>query len=182
MPQAVWLFAPDPAASPRAHPDLIDACHEHGLKVFVQVGTVAAAREAARDGADVIVAQGGDAGGHQFARAAGVVSLVPEVRLMLREEFAGRDVALVAAGGIANEDAVVAAVALGEFLSSSSLFPIMLLDDRMTSSRYADGQTLAGADGVVMGTKFIPAKEADTTEFKRKAVLEARDGGRSTVK
>lgn len=118
MPQAVWLFAPDPAASPRAHPDLIDACHEHGLKVFVQVGTVAAAREAARDGADVIVAQGADAGGHQFARAASVVSLVPEVRLMLREEFAGRDVALVAAGGIAHEDAVVAAVVLGEAFPS----------------------------------------------------------------
>lgn len=115
MPQAVWLFAPDPSATPRAHPDIIAACHDHGFKVFVQVGTVAAAREAVRDGADVIVAQGGDAGGHQFAATASIISLVPEIRLMLQEkEFVGREIALVAAGGIACEGAVVAAVALGE--------------------------------------------------------------------
>lgn len=114
MPQAIWLFAPDPAASERAHPGIIDVCHEHGFKVFVQVGTVSAAREAARDGADVIVAQGVDAGGHQFASGAGVISLVPEIRLMLQDDFVGKNIALVAAGGIAHENAVVAAIALGE--------------------------------------------------------------------
>lgn len=110
----MWLFAPDPAVSPRIHLDVIAACHEHGFKVFVQVGTVAAAREAAQDGADVIVAQGVDAGGHQFASGAGVISLVPEVKSMLQDEFAGKEIALVAAGGIAHENAVVGAVALGK--------------------------------------------------------------------
>lgn len=114
VPQAIWLFAPDPAPRHRAHPDIIAACHEHGFKVFVQVGSVAAAREAALDGADVIVAQGVDAGGHQWAQGAGVISLVPEVRVMLDEEFAGKEIALVAAGGIAHENAVVAAICLGE--------------------------------------------------------------------
>lgn len=122
LPQAVWLFAPDPdaggggAVQGRAHPVVIEALHERGVKVFVQVGTVAAAREAVLDGADIIVAQGADAGGHQFAGGAGVISLVPEVRAMLDGEFAGRDVALVAAGGIADPSAVVAAVAIGESL------------------------------------------------------------------
>lgn len=78
------------------------------------MGTVAAAREAAQDGADVIVAQGVDAGGHQYASGAGVISLVPEIRLMLQDEFVGKQIALVAAGGIAHENAVVAAVALGK--------------------------------------------------------------------
>ncbi|KAH8785517.1 FMN-dependent 2-nitropropane dioxygenase [Diaporthe sp. PMI_573] len=151
LPQAVWLFAPNPATAERTHPGIIEACHDHGIKVFVQVGTVAAAREAARDGADVIVAQGVDAGGHQFAAGAGVVSLVPEIRAMLDDDFMGKDIVLVAAGGIADPSAVVAAIALG-------------------------------ADGVVMGTKFIPAKEANTSENARKAVLETRDGGSSTVK
>ncbi|KUI74242.1 Nitronate monooxygenase [Cytospora mali] len=161
LPQAVWLFAPDPdAAGGRAHPGIIEVLHEHGIKVFVQVGTVAAAREAARDGADIIVAQGADAGGHQFAAAAGVVSLVPEVRAMLDEEFGGREIALVAAGGIADPSAVVAAIALG-------------------------------ADGVVMGTKvhdlmfivkFIVAKESSAPEYRRKAILEGKDGGNTTVK
>lgn len=114
LPQAVWLFAPDPKAAERAHPGIIEACHDHGIKVFVQVGTVAAAREAARDGADVIVAQGVDAGGHQFASGAGVISLVPEVRAMLDDDFMGKDIALVAAGGIADPSAVVAAIALGK--------------------------------------------------------------------
>jgi nitronate monooxygenase len=119
LPQAVWLFAPDPGApgEPRAHPEMVAALHDRGVKVFVQVGTVAAAREAVRDGADVIVAQGVDAGGHQFAAGAGVISLVPEVRAMLDAEFAGRDIALVAAGGISDPSAVVAAIALGKFLA-----------------------------------------------------------------
>ncbi|KAI3400145.1 hypothetical protein diail_4377 [Diaporthe ilicicola] len=151
LPQAVWLFAPDPKAAERAHPGIVQACHDHGIKVFVQVGTVAAAREAARDGADVIVAQGVDAGGHQFAAGAGVISLVPEIRAMLDDDFMGKDIALVAAGGISDPSAVVAAIALG-------------------------------ADGVVMGTKFIPAKESNSPEPGRKAVLETRDGGSSTVK
>ena len=103
-------------------------------KIAVQVGSVAAAREAARYGADVIVAQGADAGGHQFARAAGVVSLVPEIVDMLREEeFDGggvewgegqeegegegkkrrKEIAVWAAGGIADGRGVAAALALG---------------------------------------------------------------------
>lgn len=80
----------------------------------MQVGNVAAAREAVRDGADVIVAQGIDAGGHQFVAGAGIVSLVPEVKAMLVEQGKRDDVAVVAAGGIADGSAVVGAIALGE--------------------------------------------------------------------
>lgn len=143
LPQAVWLFAPDPKTAERAHPGIIEACHDHGIKVFVQVGTVAAAREAARDGADVIVAQGVDAGGHQFAAGAGVVSLVPEIRAMLDDDFMGKHIALVAAGGIADPSAVVAAIALGECATISKLV--------LAAGREANGKI--GADGVVMGTK-----------------------------
>lgn len=117
MPQAVWLFAPDPAAEPRAHPAIIAALHEHGFQVFVQVGTVAAAREAVQDGADVIVAQGVDAGGHQFQQGAGVISLVPEIRAMLEREFSSRGIVLVAAGGISDAGGVVAALALGKWMT-----------------------------------------------------------------
>jgi len=81
---------------------------------MVQVGTVGAARQAVKDGADVVVAQGVDAGGHQFASGAGVISLVPEVRTMLDTEFPDRDVALVAAGGIVDGRGVAAALTLGK--------------------------------------------------------------------
>lgn len=116
-PAALWLFAPDGAVKP--HAGIIAAVRQlgssggHRPRVFVQVGNVAAAREAVADGADVVVCQGIDAGGHQFRKGMGVISFVPEVRRMLDEEFADRDVALVAAGGIVNGKGVAAALALG---------------------------------------------------------------------
>lgn len=123
-PAAVWLFAPAEDTDPNPHGAIIAAVRQEldGVRIFVQVGNVAAAREAARDGADVLVCQGVDAGGHQFTRGAGVVSLVPEVRAMLAaaaaeeedEEFRGRGVAVLAAGGIADEKGVAAALALGK--------------------------------------------------------------------
>ena len=115
---AVWLFAPTPS-TPSAHAPVIPALKEMGkswgLRVFVQVGTVEAAREAANDGADVIVAQGIDAGGHQFAQGSSIVSLVPEVSDMLDAEFSskGRDIAVVAAGGIMDGRGIAAAMVLG---------------------------------------------------------------------
>jgi nitronate monooxygenase len=128
-PQAVWLFAPPPPADDKtkkddsdekaAQPDedvqreVIAVLRHSGFKVFVQVGSVAAARRAAADGADAIVAQGVDAGGHQWARGAGVISLVPEIRTMLNNDFYGRDIVLVAAGGIVDGRGVAAALSLG---------------------------------------------------------------------
>lgn len=113
-PAAVWLFAPEEEVKP--HGAIIKALR--GLDappaVFVQVGNVTAAREAVRDGADVLVCQGVDAGGHQFRRGQGVVSLVPGVRQMLRDEFPEKEVVLLGAGGIADGDGVAAVMTLGE--------------------------------------------------------------------
>jgi nitronate monooxygenase len=113
-PAAVWLFAPDGDLKP--HPAIIKAVKglDPAPVVFVQVGNVAAAREAVKDGADVIVAQGVDAGGHQFRQGSGIVALVPEIRNLLDEEFAGQEIGLVAAGGIADGRGAAAALALGE--------------------------------------------------------------------
>ena len=118
-PAAVWLFAPDGNVKP--HGGIIKALRGLDLPpaVFVQVGNVAAAREAVQDGADVIVCQGIDAGGHQFRRGMGVVSLVPSVKAMLREEFPDKDITLIGAGGIANGDGVAAVMALGELTTLS---------------------------------------------------------------
>ncbi|CAM1500871.1 Fc.00g100330.m01.CDS01 [Cosmosporella sp. VM-42] len=112
-PAAVWLFAPDGDVKP--HRSIINAIKtlDQPPRIFVQVGNVAAAREAAEDGADVIVTQGVDAGGHQFRRGTGIISFVPEVRNMLEQEFQGREIGLVAAGGIADGRGVAAALALG---------------------------------------------------------------------
>ncbi|TIC91665.1 Nitronate monooxygenase [Colletotrichum higginsianum] len=146
---AAWLFAPNAETKP--HAGIISALRDASIRVFVQVGTVAAAREAAEDGADVIVAQGVDAGGHQFARGCGVVALVPEVRAMLTAEFPGREVAVVAAGGIVEGSGVAAALALG-------------------------------AEGVVMGTRFVATDEALSARLHKDVIVQTRDGGVSTWK
>jgi nitronate monooxygenase len=112
----VWLFAPEPSGPP-AHaaiiPALKDLGKSWGLKIIVQVGSVEAARQAVKNGADIIVAQGVDAGGHQWAHGAGVISLVPEVHDMLRSEFKEREIALLGAGGIMDGRGVAAVMALG---------------------------------------------------------------------
>lgn len=115
-PAFVWLFGSDPAGPLYAElVALFRAAGEAwGLKVFVQVGTVGAARLAARAGADAVVAQGSDAGGHGWAKAASVMTLLPEVVDALRDdEFRGREVAVVAAGGVVDGRGVAAALALG---------------------------------------------------------------------
>jgi nitronate monooxygenase len=115
-PAAIWLFAPDGDLKP--HSKIIPSLKalEHPPIVFVQVGNVIAAREAAQDGADVLVMQGVDAGGHQFRQGSGIVSLVPEVRDMLDKEFPDRKISIVAAGGIADGRGVAGALALGKYM------------------------------------------------------------------
>ena len=113
-PAAIWLFAP---ASRDQHAEIVPALKSAGaawgLKVFVQVGTVQSAREAVEDGCDVLVVQGSDAGGHQWAQGASLISLVPETRDMLSQEFEGANVAVVAAGGIVDGRGIAAQLALG---------------------------------------------------------------------
>lgn len=115
-PAAVWLFAPDVELKP--HKDIIAALRTvtPSPAVFVQVGNVEAAREAAKDGADIVVCQGIDAGGHQFRQGTGVVTLVPEVRGMLEREFPDKSIGVFAAGGIADGRGVAAMLALGTSL------------------------------------------------------------------
>ncbi|UKZ72966.1 hypothetical protein TrVFT333_000603 [Trichoderma virens FT-333] len=84
---------------------------ETAPKVFIQVGNVTAAEEAIKDGADVIVCQGTDAGGHQFIRGMGVVPLLAETRKLVDEK--GYDgVSLFAAGGISDGKGVAAMLTL----------------------------------------------------------------------
>lgn len=113
-PAAVWLFAPQEHST--AHRTIIQSLKalEVPPAVFVQIGSLQHAREAVQDGADVIVCQGIDAGGHQLVKNIGVISLVPMVRKMLKDEFTDRDITLLGAGGIVTGDGVAAVAALGE--------------------------------------------------------------------
>ena len=82
-----------------------DRIKRTGAKLICQVQTVAAARDAVAAGADVIVAQGTEAGGHGGTRA--TFPLVPAV------VDAVDPVPVVAAGGIADGRGLAAALMLG---------------------------------------------------------------------
>ena len=85
--------------------DLVRRSHDAGAKVMVQVTTVAQAREAAERGADVIIAQGSEAGGY-----GGTVSTFP---LLPQVVDAVAPIPVVAAGGIFDGRGFAAALMLG---------------------------------------------------------------------
>jgi nitronate monooxygenase/enoyl-[acyl-carrier protein] reductase II len=85
--------------------ELAKRVRDAGGKVMVQVTTVAQARRAAESGADLIVAQGSDAGG--YIGAVGTMALVPQV------VDAVKPVPVIAAGGIADGRGLAAALMLG---------------------------------------------------------------------
>lgn len=77
-----------------------------GATLIVQVQTVAQALEAVADGAEIVVAQGTEAGGHGSQRA--TLPLVPAV-----VDAIGGNIPVVAAGGIADGRGLAAALMLG---------------------------------------------------------------------
>jgi nitronate monooxygenase/enoyl-[acyl-carrier protein] reductase II len=85
--------------------DLVARAHEVGSLVTVQVTTVEYAEQAAELGVDVIIAQGGEAGGYGGEIATTV--LVPQVVRRVDP------VPVVAAGGFVDGAGLVAALALG---------------------------------------------------------------------
>jgi nitronate monooxygenase len=80
-----------------------------GAKLICQVQCMDHAREAVAAGADIIVAQGAEAGGHGLVRA--TLTLVPEVADYLAT--AAPATVLVAAGGIADGRGLAAVLMLG---------------------------------------------------------------------
>lgn len=101
-PVAVMLSFGDPAA-------FADQVKHAGATLICQCQNLAHIEEAVRAGADVVVAQGTEAGGHGAVR--GTLSFVPEVADFLAER--SPETLLLAAGGIADGRALAAALLLG---------------------------------------------------------------------
>lgn len=83
----------------------VERVHQHGILLATQVHSRAEAREAAQAGADVIVVQGTEAGGHTGQ----LVSTLPLLQTVLEAV----NVPVIAAGGIASPRGVAAALAAG---------------------------------------------------------------------
>lgn len=85
--------------------DLVRQAHDVGSLVMLQVTTVAQAVDAAERGVDVIIAQGGEAGG--YGGEVSTMTLVPQV------VDAVSPIPVVAAGGIFDGRGIAAALMLG---------------------------------------------------------------------
>jgi len=85
--------------------DLVKQAHDVGARVMVQVTTVAQAVQAAERGVDVVIAQGGEAGG--YCGNVSTLTLVPQV------VDAVAPIPVVAAGGIFDGRGIAAALVLG---------------------------------------------------------------------
>ncbi len=85
--------------------DLVRQAHSAGARVMLQVTTVAQAVEAAERGVDIIIAQGGEAGG--YCGEVSTMALVPQV------VDAVSPIPVVAAGGIFDGRGIAAALMLG---------------------------------------------------------------------
>lgn len=86
--------------------DQVERLKANGTHVWMQVGSVAEAQEAATRGADIIIAQGSEAGGHNRAEAT-TMTLLPAVI------HAVAPLPVLAAGGIVDGRSLAAALCLG---------------------------------------------------------------------
>ncbi len=124
-------------AWPRPQDDLknyVGRAHDIGAKVTFMAGGVAEAKKAADAGADVIVAQGSDGGGH--VGWTNTMALVPMV------VDAVAPVPVVAAGGMADGRGLAAALALG-------------------------------AEGVLLGTRFLASVESPLHPNFKQAIVDS---------
>ncbi|MDA4844433.1 NAD(P)H-dependent flavin oxidoreductase [Hoeflea poritis] len=85
----------------------IGKLHDAGIDVIEQVGSVEDAKSAADAGVDIIVAQGTEAGGHNYGTA-GTMALTPAV-----VDAVGDRALVLASGGIADGRGLAAALMLG---------------------------------------------------------------------
>lgn len=96
---AVVLFWGDPAP-------YVEPAHRHGLKVFIQVGSVDEARAAASAGVDAVIAQGIEAGGHVRGTTS-IWELLPATVRALEP------IPVLASGGIGDGAGIARALQLG---------------------------------------------------------------------
>jgi enoyl-[acyl-carrier protein] reductase II len=157
LPLAIFFWSP-----PRQQ--WLDALRAVGTRIWMQVGSVAEAREAAALGVDAIICQGAEGGGHNKA-VSNTFSLLPAVRAAVAP------IPVIAAGGITDGRGLAAALALGaeavwcgtRFLASTEANAHADYKQRVVDAR--DGDT-------VISPLFGPSWPAPMRLFRNRVVRE----------
>jgi len=153
----------------------IERAHQNSIKVLVQVGSVEEAKVAASTGADAIIAQGLEAGGHVRAKASLWANLPAIVAAV-------NPVPVLASGGIATGRGLAAVLMLGgqgvsmgtRFVATYEAFAAQEYKDRIVSARAEDTVYLDLFDG-----GFPP--NAPHRVLRNKIVAEWEAAGRPRV-
>ncbi|MEZ0049516.1 nitronate monooxygenase [Mycobacterium sp. MAA66] len=142
-PAALVLSFGDPAP-------FTDRIHAAKVPLFSQVNDLEEARRAIDVGAEVVVAQGGEAGGHGKG-VRSTFTLVPEIADLLAER--APDTLLLAAGGVADGRGLAAALSLGAdgAVVGSRLWAAQ---ESPVSAAARDRAVAAGSDDTVRSTVF----------------------------
>jgi NAD(P)H-dependent flavin oxidoreductase YrpB (nitropropane dioxygenase family) len=135
----VTFFWDDPA------PGWIDTLKARGTRVWFQVGSPGEALAAVEAGADALVAQGVEAGGHNRS-AASTMTLVPAIADAV-------DVPVIAAGGIADGRGLAAVLALG---AAGGLLGtrFVMAEEADANDEYQARIAAAGVSGTVRNNVF----------------------------
>jgi NAD(P)H-dependent flavin oxidoreductase YrpB (nitropropane dioxygenase family) len=148
--------------------DVIDKAHEHGVKVAALAGAAKHALSHVRNGVDIIVSQGYEAGGHT-GEIAGMV-LTPEI-----VDAVGPDVPVLAAGGIGCGRQVAAALSLGaQGVWTGSLWLTVAEYDLSRGTGIRDALLRAGS-GDTVRTRIYTGKPARLLKTKWTEAWEAED-------
>jgi nitronate monooxygenase/enoyl-[acyl-carrier protein] reductase II len=165
--------------------ELVRQAHDVGSKVMIQITTVEQAIEAAERGADVIIAQGGEAGG--YGGVVSTMALVPQVVDVVSP------LPVVAAGGIFDGRGIAAAFMLGavgvnigtRFLASKEAPIDQAWKDAITAAKSEDAvkvdvlndiQPLPGSAGY--GTVLRSLRTPFMNEWSAKRNEARREGKR----
>jgi nitronate monooxygenase len=147
----------------------IGEAHRRGMKVILQVGSVAEARKAVEVGVNAIIAQGMEAGGHVKSTTA-LSTLVPE------EVEAVRPTPIIAAGGIGNGRSLVAALSLGAHAVSMGT-RFLCSDEALATPAYKERVVQSTAVDTIYTTLFNVGWDVPHGVLRNKAVSEWEAAG-----
>ena len=144
--------------------EFIDEMHERGMLVVVMCGKVRHAQKSEAAGADVVAAQGTEAGGH--TGEIGGMALVPQV-------VEAVDIPVLAAGGLTGGRGLIASLALG---AQGAIFGTRFIatPEAQAADGYREALVAAGDDSTVRTRSYTgkPARSirnARTDEWEAKA-------------
>lgn len=148
---------------------VVDRLHQSGVLYMNMIGHPKHAQSAINNGADLLCAQGGEGGGHTGDIP--TIVLIPAVRKVIngqKSKFTGKEVGLIAAGGLFNGQSLAAALMLGA--SAVWIGTRFILAEESGASKYHQQMLEKSGFGDIVRTTIFtgrPLNALDTPYIRR---------------